>query len=111
MSKSSLKDRLAPKVRRSLVKLGHDISIARRKRRLTAATMAERLGVSMPTYLRIERGDLTVSIGAYAAALYTLGLGTPFAEIVDAGTDDQALLLEAERLPKRVRMKKEPRPL
>lgn len=41
-------------------------------------------------------------------ALFVLGLGTPFADLADAGSDDQGLLLESERLPTRVRTEKEP---
>jgi DNA-binding XRE family transcriptional regulator len=95
-------------VRRALTKLGRDIAVARRKRRLTMAMMAQRIGVTMPTYIRVERGDPTVGMAIYAMALFVLGLGTPFADLADAGRDDQALLLDAERLPTRVRVKKEP---
>jgi DNA-binding XRE family transcriptional regulator len=95
-------------VRRSLVKLGRDVSVARRKRRITQAMMAERIGVAEATYLRIERGDPTVGIAAFAMTLFVLGLGTPFAELVDAARDDQALLLDVERLPARVRARKIP---
>jgi len=102
-------DLLPPPVRRSLIKLGRDIAVARRKRRLTAAMMAERLGVTKVTYLRVEKGNPGVGLGTYAMALFALGLGTPLAELVDAGTDEQALLLEAERLPQRVRVRTEPR--
>jgi transcriptional regulator with XRE-family HTH domain len=100
---------LPPPVRRSLIKFGRDIAIARRKRRLTVAMMAERLGVTKVTYLRVENGHPGVGLGTYAMALFALGLGTPFADLVDAGTDEEALLLEADRLPKRVRVKTEPR--
>jgi DNA-binding XRE family transcriptional regulator len=107
--KSALLDRLPPQVRRSLTKLGRDIAVARRKRRLTMAMMAERVGVSMITYISVERGDPTVRMAAYAMALFVLGLGTPFADLADVGTDDQALLLDAERLPTRVRIRKAPK--
>lgn len=100
---------LPRQVKSGLIKLGRDISIARRRRRLTTAMMAERLGTSRPTYLNIEKGHPGVSIGAYAMALYSLGLGTSFADLADAGRDEQGLLLEAEQLPTRVRPKKEPR--
>lgn len=106
--RSALLDRLPPQLRRSLAKFGRDIAVARRKRRLTMAMMAERLGISKVTYIRVERGDPTVSMGAYAMALFVLGLGTPFADLADAGRDDQGLLLDAERLPERVRVKKNP---
>ena len=97
------------RLRRSLVKLGGDLAFARRKRGLTAAMMAERLGVSRSSYFRIEKGDPTVAMGAYAMAIFVLGLGTPFADLADARNDEHGLLLDAERVPKRVRVKKAPR--
>ena len=100
--KSAVNDILPQNVRGSLVKLGADLSIARRKRRLTAAMMCERLGVSKSTWQRMEKGDPTVSMGAYAQALFVLGFGTPWAKLVDQRNDEQGLLLEVEHLPKRV---------
>jgi transcriptional regulator with XRE-family HTH domain len=88
--------------------MGRDIAIARRKRRLTTAMMAERMGVSRPTFLRVERGDPTVGLGVYAMALFVLGLGMPFGDLVDASRDDQALVLDIERLPERVRPRTQP---
>lgn len=109
--KSAVTDTLPPKVRRSLVKLGMDIATARKKRNLTTAMMAERLGVAKSTYLRVEKGDPTVSMGVYAMALFVLGFGDALGEIIDPRRDDQGLLLDAERLPKRVRVKKSAAPL
>jgi transcriptional regulator with XRE-family HTH domain len=100
--KSEVNDILPQPVRRSLVKFGADISIARRKRRLTVAMMCERLGVSKSTWQRMEKGDATVSMGAYAQALFVLGFGTPLAGMVDQRHDEQGLLLDIEHLPKRV---------
>ena len=104
--KSAVTDTLPPKIRRSLVKLGIDIATARKKRNLTTAMMAERLGVAKSTYLRVEKGDPTVSMGVYAMALFVLGFGDALGDIVDPRRDDQGLLLDAERLPKRIRVKK-----
>ena len=106
--RSSVHDVLPPKVRRSLTKFGGDISLARRKRHLTTAMMAERLAVAKSTYLRVEKGDPTVSMGVYAMALFVLGFGDAFGDLVDASRDDQGLLLDAQRVPKRVRPLKEP---
>lgn len=97
------------RVRRSFVKFGTDIALARRRRGITAAMMAERIGVSRSTYLRVEKGDPTVAMGVYAIALFVLGLGDPLADLADVRRDDQGLLLDAERVPKRVRARKEPR--
>ena len=82
--RSPLHDLLPPLVRRSLVKFGEDLARARRKRRLTVAMMSERMGVGESTYSRLERGDPTVAMGAYAMALFVLGRGTPFADLADA---------------------------
>lgn len=106
--RSSVHDILPNNVRRSLIKFGTDISIARRKRKLTISMMMERLGVSKSTYLRVERGDSSVSLGIYAMALFALGFGNVFGDIIDSKKDDVGLLLDEQRLPQRVRTKKEP---
>src|SRR5688500_8636902 len=97
--RSNVLDVLPPRVRRSLTKLGGDVSVARKKRRLTIAMMAERVGVSKSTYTRVEKGDPTVALGVYAMTLFVLGFGEVLSGIVDPGRDDQGLLLDAERLP------------
>lgn len=73
--------------------------------------MAERLGVAKATYLRVEKGDPSVSMGVFAMTLFVLGFADALPDLVDPGRDDQGLLLDAQRLPKRVRVKKEPTPL
>lgn len=106
--RSASLDVLAPPVRRSLVKLGADIAIARRKRGLTMQMVAERLAVAKSTYVRVEKGDPSVAMGIYAMAFFVLGFGQPLGEILDVRADEQGLLLDAARVPKRVRAKKEP---
>jgi DNA-binding XRE family transcriptional regulator len=105
---SSALESLSPKVQRSLAKLGGDIATARRKRNLTTMMMAERIGSAKSTYLKVEKGDPSVSMGVYAMALFVLGFGDATGDIVDPRRDDVGLLLDAERLPKRVRPKKVP---
>lgn len=106
--RSSVHDVLPPSIRRSLTKFGSDIAVARRKRKLTVAMMAERLAVSKGTYLRVEKGNPSVSLGVYAMALFALGLHGAFGDLVDQKRDDQGLLLDEQRLPQRIRIKKEP---
>ena len=100
--KSTVTDILPHQVRRSLAKFGKDLSIARLKRRLTVAMMCERLGVSISTWQRMAKGDPTVAMAAYAQALFILGLGTPFDHLADQSRDEQGLLLDLDKLPKRV---------
>ena len=106
--RSSVYDVLPPKVRRSLSKFGSDLALARRKRRLSTAMMSERLGVAKSTYVRVEKGDPTVSMGVYAMTLFVLGFGDVLGGVVDARGDEQGLLLDEERVPKRIRPKREP---
>src|SRR5260370_15044524 len=61
-------------VRSALRKLGSDIRDARRRRRIPAALMAERVLVTRATLHKAERGDPTVSVGTYATALFILGM-------------------------------------
>jgi len=104
-------DVLPTGLRRSLSKFGHDLAVARRKRHLTVGMMAERTGLAKSTYARIEKGDPAVAMGAYAMALFVLGFGEAFRDLADAGRDEEGLLMDEERLPKRVRISKAPRPL
>lgn len=109
--RTSNRDVLPTRLRRELTKLGHDIGIARRKRALTVDMMAERVGVAKATYLKVEKGDPSVSMGIYAMSLFVLGFHQALGTVADASHDDTGLLLDAERLPKRVRVRKDPTPL
>ena len=90
-------------VRRSIKKLGQDISAARRRRRLTTALMAERALVGRNTVTRVERGDPAVSLGIYATILFVLGMADRIGSLADPSTDRVGVLLDEERLPQRVR--------
>jgi len=88
---------------KSLRKLGKDIGDARKRRRITMELMAERAGISRVTLTKIEKGEATVSMGAYASVLFALGLVDHLQALADAGTDIVGRELEEENLPKRVR--------
>ena len=90
----------------ALRKLGSDIHDARRRRRITAALLAERAGISPITLLNIEKGDSGVSAGGYAAVLFSLGMIERLRDIADARHDLTRQMLSDEILPQRVRTKK-----
>jgi transcriptional regulator with XRE-family HTH domain len=90
-------------VARALRKLGADIRDARRRRRIPARLLAQRVMTSHVTLAKAERGDPSVSIGIYASALFVLGLIDRLGALADASTDEVGLALDAERLPQRVR--------
>jgi hypothetical protein len=104
MKASRSKAALPLSVRRALEKLGSDISVARRRRRVPMSLMAQRAFVSRNTLARVERGDPSVSMGIWATALFVLGMSDRLGQLADTATDRVGLSLEEERLPKRVRI-------
>lgn len=68
--------------------------------------MAERVGVAKATYLKIERGDPSESMGACAMALFVLGFPEVLGDEIGVRKHDTGLLLDTQRLPRRVRIKK-----
>jgi hypothetical protein len=90
-------------MRRGLSKFGEDLALARRKRRLSVQMMTERTGLSKATYQRVERGDPTVAMGAYAMTMFVLGFGDVFGGLVDRKLDELGLQLDDEHVPKRIR--------
>jgi hypothetical protein len=57
-----------------LVTLGHQIRAHRKALGVNATVAAESAGISRVTWHRIEKGEPSVAMGAYAKALDTLGL-------------------------------------
>lgn len=88
---------------RALRKLGHDLAVARRKRRISTADMASRLFVSRDTLWRLEKGDPSVAIGTLATAVFILQLHERLTNLASPASDELGLDLEEERLPQRIR--------
>jgi transcriptional regulator with XRE-family HTH domain len=57
-----------------LRQLGERIQLARLRRKLSSAQMAERTGLSRKTIFNIEQGSPTVALGSYLQVLFVLGL-------------------------------------
>ena len=99
-------DLLSTPVTLALKKLGADLALARRRRRLTQESMAERLRISEATVRRMERGDTGISIGTLAQAFYILGELDKITQLLDTASDNIGLSLMNEQLPLRVRRKR-----
>ncbi len=96
----------APAVTRAISQLGEDVSRARRRRRLSRASLAERSGVSEATLKRLEKGDGSVALENFARALNVLGELDRLEKLLDSATDELGLVLMDEQLPKRVRQRR-----
>lgn len=92
-------------VARAIQKFGADISLARRRRHISQASLAERMGASLSTVRRIEKGDVRVPIHFHARALQLFGEIQALENLLDTARDDIGLTLMDERLPQRVRSK------
>lgn len=65
---------LLPKAKRILTELGENIKLARLRRKLSAAQVAERANMSRTTLSGIEKGSESISIGSYLLVLQVMGL-------------------------------------
>ncbi|MDA8327859.1 MAG: helix-turn-helix transcriptional regulator [Betaproteobacteria bacterium] len=92
MSKSSLAlTSFPPEAASSLITLGEQLALARLRRNESQRQWAIRIGVSVPTLIRMERGDPSVSIGVYTTALWLLGLSSALGELANPVKDLGAL--------------------
>lgn len=95
-------------VQTALKRLGHDIRIARKKRRMSVADFCERLGVTDKTLAKLETGDGGVRLETLAMALMVLGEIHRIGEMLDPAKDDTGLVLEQARLPERIASRRKP---
>ena len=96
---------LLPRLARLLVQVGGNLKLARLRRKYSAATVAQRAGISRKTLYRVEQGDPAVALGTYARVLQVLRLEQALAAL---GADDElgrklidAELISKQRAPRR----------
>lgn len=90
-------------VTRAITKLGEDINRARRRRRMTQQSLAERIGASLTTVKRMESGDPRIPLHFLARTLYVFGEIERISLLLDSGQDETGLNLMDDQLPKRIR--------
>lgn len=88
---------LLPSTDELLRQFGDRLSLARRRRRLTAKQVSERAGMSPMTLRSLERGGSGVTMGAYLAVMQVLGVETDLNLLVKG--DPLGRGLQDARLP------------
>ena len=74
MAKATMANKLPRRAEKNLQLVGEQIRLARLRRDLSVAQIAERASCSELTVMRVERGLPTVAIGIYVRILFALGL-------------------------------------
>lgn len=80
--------------------LGAEIRLARRKRRWSQTELAERVGINPRTVYKIERGDLSVGLGAAFEAAALLGVPLFYADRSRLTADLDRVEARAALLPR-----------
>jgi transcriptional regulator with XRE-family HTH domain len=98
-ARNSLLAALPYEVESGLTTLGSQLKIARLRRNLSLAEVAEKIGVSRYTVADAENGKPTTGIAVYAALLWAYGLIGQLTELADPRRDEEgaALALSRER--------------
>ena len=65
---------ILPKLEKILAEFGENVKLARLRRKLTVEQICERAGIGRNTLWMIEKGAPSVTMGAYAQVLFTLGM-------------------------------------
>ncbi len=89
---------LFPQTQRRAEALGERLRLARLRRRITLNDLAARVGTTRVTLARLERGELSVSMGLLARVLGVLGLEADLDRI--AADDELGQRLQDIRLPR-----------
>ena len=104
MAKSTMGTKLPRKLEQKMQVVGEQIKLARLRRNLSVAQVAERATCSPLTVSRIEKGAPTVAIGIYLRVLYALQLDD---DILSLAKDDElGRTLQDMNLPQRERASK-----
>ena len=74
---------LYPKADKALRKLGENLRLARKRRKITAKMMSERANLSLMTLRSIERGTPNVFMCNYMAVIACLGFQDDVAKVAE----------------------------
>ena len=86
--------------------LGYRVRLARTRRGLSIAEVADKAGINRNTLNALELGKSGIALGAYVTVLWALGLDKTLDAVAHPDADIHGKTLEASRRPTRVRKSK-----
>jgi len=89
---NSKRQLLFPKHLKILQRVGENIKLARKRRKLTTIQVSERAAIDRTTLYQIEKGSSSVSMGAYFNVMRVLGLQDDFLKL--ASDDKQGRTIQ-----------------
>lgn len=93
-------------VSRAMTRLGHNLSLIRRRRNMSQDMLAERIDASVNTVRRMEEGSPGIALQHFVRALQVFGELEKLNQLFDTSQDYVGLVLMDEKLPQRVRKPK-----
>lgn len=93
-----------PQVLKHLEDLGWRIKLARLRRKLSVAAVAERAKVSRSSVWEVEKGSPSVAIGIYLNVLMAIGMAAELDRVLE--NDPLGRLMQDSDLPTRERRKR-----
>jgi DNA-binding XRE family transcriptional regulator len=113
MGEMAMSDNIPPYLKKAILEggaaLGAALKIARRRRALRQEDMAQKVGVTPRTIIRLEKGDTKVNLATLLACLSVYGLLSQLTDSVAPSKDLKGEEKERIRLPERVRKKNQVR--
>lgn len=85
---------MPPAITKTLAALGANLRLARERRGMTIRDLAAQLNASVPTIISLERGEASVSMAVYAAALLFYERLEWLPDLMDPQFDREALRIE-----------------
>lgn len=97
---------MPPSAAEALRRFGENLAIARVRRRESQRQWAERIGISLPTLIRMEQGSPAVAMGVYLTALWLIGQDKALPNLADPKSDVGALELDVRKAMERKSVRK-----
>lgn len=89
-------------VDKAIKRLARKLRAARKLRGWSQKQMANEMGVSRSLVVKMEKGNASTAVSAYACALGLFGMLDELATLADSAHDDADGLIDIEHIPKRV---------